>query len=140
MVAILTRTGKLKPRKVAPDTTELTSEINIMHVIKLDKELGLLKFVVDSNVLSLKECGLLSSEQAQVFRVKNNGLQQMDMIFVAPECVNGRSLRDRERTDRLQERNEQEALRLAEEQAREGMEGSIRIALERCRNVLRNAG
>ena len=111
-------------------------EMDIMNIIKLDKEVGLLKCIADACMSSLRSEGFLSPEQMQIFRVQDNGLLSMNGLYFAPESLNGRSLRDEEVVQGRLGREQVELAREAEAAERENVNQVLQKCIEMARNVL----
>lgn len=115
-------------------------EMDIMNIIKLDKEVGLLKYISDAYVSSLREGGVFSVEQSQLFAVRSNGLLLSSRPPVGLENRSGRSIGTREILNRKSQRELVEAERAAEVEDRVSIEQAIKKCLMRTRNILSSEG
>ena len=126
------------PASLLPGEVQLppSLEMDIMNIIKLDKEVGLLKCIADAYVSSLRSEGFLSPEQMQLFHVQDNGLLSMNRLHFPPESLNGRSLRDQELEQGSLDRKQVELAREAEAGERENVDQQLQKCIEMARNVL----
>ena len=124
----------------APSSSEVqlppSLEMDIMNIIKLNKEVGLLKCIADAYMSSLRNEGFLSPEQMQVFRVQDNGLLSMNGLYFAPESLHGMSLRDRDVMQGALDREQVVLACEAEAAERENVDQQLKKCIERAKNIL----